>query len=267
VRRAISEHYQGLAEAYEGNWAYSPAHVEWMSAQIAASLGLTPSDRIADIGCGTGLFTREIARAVRPRHPLLCVDPSPAMLRHLPASPDLVTVQASLEDLAEERVRLPSPPLNAVVVKEAIHHADDPAAAIHGLATLLALTGRLLIVMMPATIDYPLFTAALRRYQELQPDPRDIEGHMAAAGLRTTITHVEAQVRLSTERYLSMVQARYMSVLSTFSDQEIGAGMQEIRSRHPEPELTFPDRFVFLLGQADPGSSPSARHNATRGAI
>ncbi|MFF3518895.1 hypothetical protein [Streptomyces sp. NPDC002573] len=46
-----------------------------------------------------------------------------------------------------------------------------------------------------------------------------------------------------------MVRARYMSLLSTFSDSEIEKGIEEMRVAHPEPVLVFADRFAFVLGR------------------
>lgn len=252
----VGEHYERLADTYDDNWAYSPAYVRWMAARIADALDIRPEDRIADIGCGTGLFAREVADLITPRLPLQCVDPSAAMLRQLGASAGLLPVQASAEDLAEGRVTLPHAPLDAAWMKEAVHHVTDQAATLAGLAALLAPGGRLLIVMLPATIEYPLFGDALDRYEELQPDPADVAGLLSAAGLHTSLTFVEHKLTIGTERYLAMIRARYMSVLSLFSDAEIEAGIAEIRDRHPEPELSFPDRFAFVLGRRDHNPEP-----------
>ncbi|GAA2371582.1 methyltransferase domain-containing protein [Streptomyces cuspidosporus] len=92
MRRDMGEHYQNLASTYDDNWAYSPDFVEWMSQRIAAALRLTADDRMADVGCGTGLFAKGIADALRPRHRVLCVDPSAAMLEQLDGSPDLLPI-------------------------------------------------------------------------------------------------------------------------------------------------------------------------------
>ena len=258
------QHYERLADTYDDNWAYSSGYVRWMAARIAEALGLQPTDRMADIGCGTGLFAREVADIVVPQHPLQCVDPSAAMLKQIDGFASLLPIQASAEDLAERRVRLPYVPLDAAWMKEAVHHLVDPAGTLAGLATLLAPGGRLLIVMLPASIEYPLFDAALRRYEELQPDPADIAQHLTAAGLQTSLTYVEHRLTLDRERYLAMVRARYMSLLSLFSDEEIEAGITEIRARHPEPELSFPDRFAFILGRRD-GVPPSPAGTAAPG--
>lgn len=102
-RRDVQGHYEELAAEYDEHWVYGPDYIPWMSARIAETLRLTANDRIADIGCGTGLFAREVAKSVRPSHPVLCVDPSEAMLRQIgtPHPPGLTPVLASAEDIAE----------------------------------------------------------------------------------------------------------------------------------------------------------------------
>ncbi|WP_234320098.1 class I SAM-dependent methyltransferase [Streptomyces sp. SBT349] len=259
MRRDMGEHYQRLAGSYDDNWAYSPAFVEWMSAEIARSLSLRAGDRMADVGCGTGLFAKGIVAAVHPRQPVVCADPSAAMLEQLGESESLLPLPASAEDLAERHIALPFEQADAMWLKESVHHVRDPARTLAGLAGLLAPGGRLLVAMLPATIEYPLFAEALRRYEVLQPDPSRIVEHLGAAGLRSELTYVEHELRLDTERYLDMVRSRYMSVLSTFSEAEIEAGIAEIRSRFPGPEVVFPDRFAFVLGVREGSSAGGAR--------
>ncbi|WP_327258654.1 class I SAM-dependent methyltransferase [Streptomyces sp. NBC_01240] len=249
-RRDVRGHYEELAAEYDEHWVYGPAYIPWMSARIAEALRLTVTDRIADIGCGTGLFAREVARAVRPRHPVLCVDPSEGMLRQIgaPPPPGLTPIVASAEDVAEEQIELPYKQLDAMWLKESVHHLPNPAHTLRGLADRLAPGGRLLVVMLPATIRYPLFAAALARFEELQPDPADVVKHLGAAGLDAGLSHVEHELRIDRDTYFGMVRARYMSLLSTFSDSEIEDGIEEMRAAHPEPVLVFPDRFAFALG-------------------
>jgi SAM-dependent methyltransferase len=240
-----------LAAEYDEHWVYGPDYVPWMSGQIAQALRLGPMDRIADVGSGTGLFAREVAKQVGPRHPILCVDPSEAMLRQLGTPPPavLTPIVACAEDLAEGRTRLPYEQLDAVWLKESVHHVADPAHTLRGLADRLAPGGRLLVVMLPASIQYPLFEAALARFEELQPDPAVIESHLRAAGLDAGLSYVEHELRIDRDKYFGMVRARYMSLLSTFSDSEIEKGIDEMRVAHPEPVLVFPDRFAFILGR------------------
>jgi ubiquinone/menaquinone biosynthesis C-methylase UbiE len=256
-----SAHYERLARSYDENWAHSEAFLAWVSDAIAGSLDLAPGDRVADVGCGTGLFARRLLDVVGPSTRVLCVDPSAGMLGQLPPVDGLVAVHASAEDLAasaadaSRSVLVQPGSLDAVVVKEAIHHvaAADRSWVVAGLAGLLAPGGRLLVVMLPTTISYPLFDAALRRFEGLQPDPEDIAAHMRAAGLAAAVGYQEFELRIPKDRYLTMVRSRYMSLLALFDDDELAAGIAEIDARYPGPVLVFPDRFAFVLGRRDGG--------------
>ncbi|WP_133057157.1 class I SAM-dependent methyltransferase, partial [Frankia sp. KB5] len=120
-------HYAQLAATYDQHWSHSDAFVTWMTAGIVDALALRPHHQIIDVGCGTGLYSRRIADAVRPEKPVLCADPSAAMLGHLRATVGLRPVLASAEQLGGARPNstladVPLGSFDAVLVKEAIHH-------------------------------------------------------------------------------------------------------------------------------------------------
>jgi SAM-dependent methyltransferase len=240
-------HYDRLAASFDDNWAYSPAYIAWMTSRILDRAAIQPGQVAADIGCGTGLYARGLATAAST---VICADPSQAMLDQLPDDPALIPVRASAQGIAERRITLPAGPLDAIVIKEAIHHvpASDRHAVLRGLAELLAPGGRIVIVMLPVRIGYPLFTAALQRFESLQPDPADTTGILCAAGLETDLTYDSYTLALAKDRYLSMVRNRYMSLLATFTDAELERGITEIQERHPGDSLEFADRFAFIRG-------------------
>jgi ubiquinone/menaquinone biosynthesis C-methylase UbiE len=244
VRDETRTHYDHLAPVYDQNWAYSPGFLEWMSGCILTRLGVTHGDRVVDVGCGTGLYAR---RLVEHTGSVVCVDPSVRMLNQIPDDPRLVVVRASAEDLASGSVLLPEGRFEAILVKEAIHHVTDSGAVIGGLAKLLAPGGRLLIVMLPTSIEYPLFQAAHDRFRELQPDSQDIAATMGDAGLAVELSYADFPLVFPTQRYVGMVSARYLSLLSMFNDEELAAGIAEIRRRYPDEWVEFRDRFAFVL--------------------
>jgi ubiquinone/menaquinone biosynthesis C-methylase UbiE len=241
------EHYARLAATYDENYAYSPAFLEWMTGCILRRLRLGPSDVAADVGCGTGLYARGLAEHAAA---VICVDPSEAMLAQVPAGERLVTVAAPAEDVAAGHADLPYERLDAVLLKESLHHMQDRAAVIAGLARLLRPGGRMLVVMLPNEITYPLFAGALELFAQQQPDPVGVAGEMRAAGLDTELTYESFSLAFPTERYLGMVRNRYMSLLSAFDDEQLEAGVAEIRAAHPHEELSFTDTFAFVLGTA-----------------
>ena len=76
-QRDVRGHYEELAAEYDEHWVYGPDYVPWMSACMAEALRLTPTDRIADIGSGTGLFAREVAAAPSTRSTPSCASTPP----------------------------------------------------------------------------------------------------------------------------------------------------------------------------------------------
>jgi len=54
-------------------------------AEIVAAAEIPAGARVAEIGCGTGWFTFELERAIRPRGMVLALDTQPAMLQILRA--------------------------------------------------------------------------------------------------------------------------------------------------------------------------------------
>ena len=72
---------------------------------------------------------------------------------------------------------------------------------------------------------------------------------MRGAQLNVELDHHAFTVRVAAGRYARLVGRRWMSVLSTFDDNQLAAGIDEMRSRYPAEELTFPDRFASVLGR------------------
>ena len=241
------DHYARLAATYDENWAYSPAYLEWMTECIRQQLDLTATDLVADIGCGTGLYARRLAEYAQV---VVCAEPSAPMLAQVPRDDRLMPVAASAEDLAAGRVELPHDGYGAILLKEVLHHVENRAGVVAGLTRLLRPGGRMLVVMLPTEISYPLFAAALRAFTDQQPDPAEIARDMRDAGLRAEVTLLGFPLRFETGRYLQMVRNRYMSLLSMFDDKELARGVAEIRQAHPEDEVEFTDTFAFVRGTA-----------------
>src|SRR5262245_13412515 len=61
-----------------------PARDAWQRPQeVVAALGLRPGQRVADLGAGTGYFSRHLSRAVGPTGAVLAVDPEPNLVAWL----------------------------------------------------------------------------------------------------------------------------------------------------------------------------------------
>lgn len=250
----VSDHYDHLAADYDAIWNHRPAYVDWMSERMSELLALRPGERIADLGSGTGLFLRRLLPSGTAQTPVLAVDPSAAMLARLPDDPRLRAVHATAEQFAADAVATPYDELDAITVKESVHHFSDLGRTLAGLAGRLAEGGRLLIVTLPPKTGYPLFPAAYDRFADWQPEPQEMAEMLRGAGLAVRLSYAQYEVSIATVEWISLVSRRWMSVLSSFSDAELERGLAEMRELFTEPELRFSDRFAFILGTREPSA-------------
>lgn len=248
MNRHIDGHYAWIASSYDDTWSNRSEYLAWMSTHITSRLQVSSGDRIGDVGAGTGLFLSRLAECASEQAPVLCIDPSAETLERLPEDTRLRPIQGTAEDVAAGRVALPYAQLDAILIKETIHHVTDLPGTMRGLTTLLAPGGRMLVVTLPPQLDYPLFQAALDRFAGMQPEPESIADAMRAGGLEAECTVEEFPVIVNRDRYIDLVDNRWMSVLSTFTAEELAAGLDEMRRRYHQGQLRFIERFAFVLG-------------------
>jgi ubiquinone/menaquinone biosynthesis C-methylase UbiE len=116
-------------------------------AQLIAELGLEPGQTVADVGAGTGYFTRRLARAVGPAGKVLAVDIQPEMLEYLRAELEaraLTNVQTVLGD--ETDPGLPPSSLDLVLMVDVYHEFSYPYEMVQGILRALRPGGRLVYV-------------------------------------------------------------------------------------------------------------------------
>ena len=111
----------------------------------ARALGhLLPPLRVADLGCGDGALTAEIARWARS---VVAVDRDPARLdtaRRRLRRQGGRHVRFLCEDF--NQLSLPSASVDLAILSQALHHTDDPTTALRQAGRILVTGGRLLLL-------------------------------------------------------------------------------------------------------------------------
>lgn len=242
--RVLDEHYRNLADDYDEFLYYSPDFVRTLTRKMIEHLALDESDRLADIGCGTGIYSLDILKQVGLVPPILGVDPYPEMLAAIPEEANIEAVPTTALDFSRQ-VRS----LDKVLVKEGIHHVRERPEFFSNLHSRLSDEGRVLLVHVPPDVDYPLFDAALERCLEWHADPDVLESELREAGFDVARDAVDIEHEIPTSHYLRMVENCYMSVLTSFEPDELEQGLEEMRERHGHLEtLRFVDRFDYVVG-------------------
>jgi len=130
------------------DWLERPEReVEEAPDRVLAALELQPGLVVADLGAGTGYYTRRLARAVGPAGRVYAVDIQPEMLEHLRrhlAAAGLTNVVTVLG--TETDPRLPAASLDLVLMVDVYHELAWPHEMLTALCRTLKPGGRLVFV-------------------------------------------------------------------------------------------------------------------------
>lgn len=133
-----------------------------------------PGDKIADLGAGSGLFTRPLATQVGPEGVVYAVDINSELLAHIQETAkeenltNIKTVLASQYDpnIPEE--------VDLILICDTLHQIENPGAYLDNLADYLSQGGRV------AIIDYAENWP--RRFSERKYSTFDLDAWMTTAG-------------------------------------------------------------------------------------
>jgi SAM-dependent methyltransferase len=114
---------------------------------ILAALKLEEGMRVADVGAGTGLFTRLFSERVGAGGWVFAVDISPKFAAHLAAVADAAKLANITPVLcAEDSVLLPPQSVDLVFVCDTYHHFEYPGATLTSIHRALKPSGRLAVI-------------------------------------------------------------------------------------------------------------------------
>jgi len=161
-----------------GAWDELRAKVYGRAFGTEALLSLLPSSwTVADLGCGTGMLTAELAPRVRR---VIAVDRSAAMLRAARRRTEALA-NVELHEAALERLPIPSRTCDAAVLVLVLAYLEDPASVLREARRVLRTGGRLVVLDARRHADEGL----RRRMGQVQPGfaPEALTALVAEAGL------------------------------------------------------------------------------------
>ncbi|MCA8944091.1 MAG: methyltransferase domain-containing protein [Planctomycetes bacterium] len=115
--------------------------------EILDACRLDPGERVADVGAGTGLFTRMFAKAVGPEGQVFAVEIAPKFLDHIQRSAARLKLRNISGVLcAENDVKLAPESVDLAFVCDTYHHFEYPKATLASIRRALRPGGRLVVV-------------------------------------------------------------------------------------------------------------------------
>jgi ubiquinone/menaquinone biosynthesis C-methylase UbiE len=115
--------------------------------EIVAALDLEPGMAVADVGAGTGLFTRLFAEKVGPKGKVYAVDIAQPFLDHIAAQAKksghkhVVTILGS-----QDSTNLPAESVEMVFLSDVYHHLEKPEKMLASIHRALRPGGRLVVI-------------------------------------------------------------------------------------------------------------------------
>jgi ubiquinone/menaquinone biosynthesis C-methylase UbiE len=115
--------------------------------EVVRALRIRPGMRVADLGAGTGYFSRHLSTAVGASGTVLAVDTEPELVRHLRERAEKEKTDNVVPILASpDNPRLPRGAVDLVLLVDTFHHLDQRVAYFGRLRRTLAPGGRVAVV-------------------------------------------------------------------------------------------------------------------------
>ena len=259
---AASSHYENhTSDSYEKAYFYEPgAYMQHLVDLVSRRLKLHSNDHrvILDIGGGTGNFAQALVEKYTKSKAIVVdpfLDPSNTSVNNNNVKFVKEPAEAFLKNRNDEKDWWRKG-YNQVLLKEIVHHLkpQDRIGIFRGMHQEIKSSTEfpsILIITRPQVeIDYPLWDQARQVWKENQPSSEQFQDELVEAGFVNIQQTIEAYpCQISLERWQTMIQNRFWSTFSKFTDAQLKEACQQIAKDYPTDQdgtLHFEDRLVFI---------------------
>src|SRR5438874_653798 len=148
IRPGINKSFENPdVKEYVGKFEGESREIAKHAKEIVAACGIKADMAVADVGAGTGFFTRPFAAAVGPKGKVYAVDIAANFLRHIEkscAESNIKNVQTILCD--QFSTKLPSNSVDLVFICDVYHHFEYPQRSLKSVYDALRPGGRLFLI-------------------------------------------------------------------------------------------------------------------------
>ena len=149
--------------------------------KVIATLKLKPGQTVGDLGAGSGLFARPIAKQLGTKGIVYAIDIDPGLLKHIEktaAEQKITNIKTVLA--TEDDPKLPVK-VDLIIIFDTVHHISNQATYLKGLRQYLKPNGRVAIIDFSET--WPA------GHESMKYSLSDLEGWMKGAGFKRVEKH------------------------------------------------------------------------------
>lgn len=115
--------------------------------KILKACNIKPGETVADVGAGTGLFTRLFSQAVGPKGRVIAVDISEEFLDHIKkVSRELDQKNVDVLLCTQKSTQLPPDSIDLAFICDTYHHFENPGQTMESVLRALKPNGRVIVV-------------------------------------------------------------------------------------------------------------------------
>ena len=244
-------HYKQASDNYHSAFFYTGEYETWQLDVILKILNISETDRLADIGGGTGRFASLIYNKAKLKYPVTCVDPSPDMLSQAEQEKGVETICCNAVEFG---LRNDQTSYERILLKEVVHHLseEDFKTAFSSLFNMLSKNGKVVICTRPHEVEYPFFQAAHDVWRHNQPPKEYYVTLLEEIGFRVSVSVFDYPAKLNISWWTNMVKNRFWSTFSEFNDNEIVSGINEIYQKYGKSDfVSFTEKYVLIVAEKD----------------
>jgi ubiquinone/menaquinone biosynthesis C-methylase UbiE/intracellular sulfur oxidation DsrE/DsrF family protein len=200
VRPGINDPFQKPnVKMFEGMFEGESREVFAKRKEIVAAVGLKPGMAVADVGAGTGLFTRLFAAEVGPAGKVYAVDIAEKFLAHVAKTAEAAGLKNVTTVLCKPHsAELPATSVDVAFICDTYHHFEFPSKTMASIHSALKPGGRVVLV------DFKRIKGQSSDFvmNHVRAGQEEVESEVRAAGFRKA-----AEVKdLLKENYLIVLE-------------------------------------------------------------
>ena len=160
-------------------------------------------------------------------NPVLVIDPNAKMLEIAKKREGIETMLATADGFLNSPI---APSYNKILMARCIHHFSDPFAVLKAMYNVIPKDGVCMIFQNGLEeANVPLFQAALDK-KPPGLGPKELVPFLTNIGFAASSQEVPTLFTCSKDEWYYRIRCRFVSVLSSFTDEEIEKGITELEN-------------------------------------
>ncbi len=225
----------------KNSWLSSDKYFNDLNDLLIAKLKINDKFKILDIGCGRGYLLNNLSTKINFKKKLYGVEP----VKHKKNTNKKLNIfNSSIQEFLKNNTSN----YDIIIMKQVIHliPSGEREELLHELKKIISVDGKLVIMQMNEKFQLPCFPAMKKLLTKTLSQHQIIENELK--NLFTIIQKEEYNfnVNLPRNAYISMIEEKFISVLSYLSEEEIIEGCKYIQSQYPS-NISFIDKLKINI--------------------